>query len=256
MLISQEQLDQFHQDGYFILERVIPDPVLEGLRAECQRYIEKFDALMEAKGVKQWDINTYKKRYFISNRGNESPIITSFLFSDLMAEVTQTTLGETVYLFNEQYVVKAADRDTRFGWHQDSGYIGHYHTPYLSCWCSLDDMTEENGTISVLPYKRAGMKPDDLFEHIVEEGTNDRVGYHGADAGILVEVPAGSMVVFSSRTFHRSGANTTQKMRRSYLAQYTKEPIMTKDNTKFWAQAVPFLRNGQKVPVVWLKESA
>ena len=38
----------------------------------------------------------------------------------------------------------------------------------------------------------------------------------------------------------RSGANQTDKMRRSYLAQYSMEPIMTKDNTKFWAQAVPF----------------
>lgn len=247
MFISQENIVQFHREGYFVLEQVIPQAALEGLRAECQRYIDRFDSEMEAKGLDKLGINHYKKRYFISNRGSESPIITQFLFSELMADVTRATLGDMVYLFNEQYVVKAADRDTKFGWHQDSGYIGHYHKPYLSCWCALDDMSEANGTISVLSYERAGMKPDDLFEHVVEEGTNDKVGYHGSDPGMPVIVPAGSIVVFSSRTFHRSGANTTSKMRRSYLAQYSLEPIMTKDNAKVWAQAVPFLQNGQVV---------
>ena len=247
MFVSDEKISQFHKEGYFILESVMPNDTLEGLRAECQRYIDKFDAEMEAKGLDKLGINHYKKRYFIANRGNESPIITSFLFGDLMADITRATLGESVYLFNEQYVVKAADRDTKFGWHQDSGYIGHYHKPYLSCWCALDDMSEANGTISVLSYERAGMQPDDLFDHVVEEGTNDKVGYHGSDPGVPVIVPAGSMVVFSSRTFHRSGANQTDKMRRSYLAQYSKEPIMTKDNSKIWAQAVPFLQKGELV---------
>ena len=247
MLVTSENMAQFRADGYFILERIIPDDVLAGLRAECQRYIDQFDVEMEAKGLDKLGINHYKKRYFISNRGSESAIITRFLFSPLMADVTRSTLGDTVYLFNEQYVVKAADKDTKFGWHQDSGYIGHYHKPYLSCWCALDDMSEANGTISVLPYSRAGMKPDDLFEHVSEEGTNDMVGYHGSDPGIPVIVPAGSMVVFSSRTFHRSGANRTDKMRRSYLAQYSTEPIMSKDNSKPWALAVPFLMNGEVV---------
>jgi ectoine hydroxylase-related dioxygenase (phytanoyl-CoA dioxygenase family) len=218
------------------------------LRHECQRYIDKFDAEMEAKGVKTLGITHYKKRYFISNRGNESPIITQFLFSDLMADITQATLGDNVFLFNEQYVVKAAEVGTQFAWHQDSGYIGHYHTPYLSCWCALDDMTEENGTIYVLPYERAGMQPDDLFDHTVEEGTNDKVGYRGDDPGIPALVPAGSIVVFSSRTLHRSGMNTTDKMRRSYLAQYTTEPIMKKDGSGYWAQAVPFIQNGKRLP--------
>jgi ectoine hydroxylase-related dioxygenase (phytanoyl-CoA dioxygenase family) len=247
MRVTPENIAQFHNEGYFILPGVIPDAALEGLRSECQRYIDIFDAEMEAKGLDTLGINHYKKRYFISNRGSDSPAITQFLFSDLMAEITRATLGDTVYLFNEQYVVKAADKNTKFAWHQDSGYIGHYHTPYLSCWCALDDMSEANGTISVLPYSRAGMKSDELFDHVEEEGTNDRVGYHGSDPGIPVIVPAGSIVVFSSRTFHRSGGNNTDKMRRSYLAQYSKEPIMSKDNSKLWGQAVPFLQNGQNV---------
>jgi ectoine hydroxylase-related dioxygenase (phytanoyl-CoA dioxygenase family) len=111
-------------------------------------------------------------------------------------------------------------------------------------------MSEANGTIYVLPYERAGMTADDLLTHTVEAGTNDKVGYHGDDPGDPVIVPAGSIAVFSSRTFHRSGTNTTDKMRRSYLAQYSAEPIMNKEGTALWAQAVPLLENGKQVSFV------
>ncbi len=247
MKITKQQIDQFNNEGFFILERVISEDQIEGLRAECQRYIDKYEQEMEAKGVTSIGINHYKKRYFISQRGMESPIITDFLFSDLMADICKATLGDNAYLFHEQYVVKAAEVGSKFGWHQDSGYIGHYHRPYVSCWCALDDMTVENGTIYVLPYQRAGMKPNDLITHTVEEGSNDKVGYHGDDPGDPAIVPVGSIVVFSSRTFHRSGQNTTDKMRRCYLAQYSAERIMDITGEKLWSQAVPILRDGERL---------
>jgi ectoine hydroxylase-related dioxygenase (phytanoyl-CoA dioxygenase family) len=247
-LITPEQIEQFHQEGFFILESVIPDNVVDALREECMKYIDVADREMEAKGLQSQGINHYKKRYFVANRSSESVIMTDFLFSDLMADITKATLGDNVYLFHEQYVVKAADTDSKFSWHQDSGYIGHYHTPYLSCWCALDDMSEENGTIFVLPYSRDGRhSKDELIDHIVEDGTNDKVGYHGDDPGDLAIVPAGSIVVFSSRTFHRSGANKTDQYRRSYLAQYSSEPIMNKDGSGLWGRADPVVLDGKPV---------
>jgi len=250
--ISAEQMAQYRSEGYFILERVIDRESLAGLRQECQRYIDIYETEMEAKGVTVSGINHYKKRYFIANRGKESPPISRFLFSSLMADICRATLGDAAYLFNEQYVVKAAEVGTKFAWHQDSGYIGHYHRPYLSCWCALDDMTVENGTVYVLPYQRAGMQPDDLFDHTIEAGSNDKIGYHGDDPGIPAIVPAGSIVVFSSRTFHRSGPNTTDRMRRSFLAQYSAEPILKKDGSGPWGQAVPLLVDGIHQEPDWL----
>ncbi len=247
MKITAEQIEQYQTQGFFILEKAIPPEQLEGLRAECERLVNEVDQEMESAGMTSIGLTQYKKRYFIGNRGQESTQISRFIFGDVMAEVARATLGDTVYLFNEQYVVKAPEKGTQFAWHQDSGYIGHYHTPYLSCWCSLDDMTIENGTIFVLPYDRAGMKPEDLFDHQVESETNDKVGYRGDDPGLPALVPAGSVVVFSSRTFHRSGVNTSRNVRRSYLAQYSKEVIRTKDGESNWGQAVPFWLDGERV---------
>ena len=247
MQITPIQIEQFKNDGFFILESVIPTATIEALRTECHLYIGKFEREMEAKGVTTDGINHYKRRYFIANRYRESTIIADFLFGDLMAQLTQAVLGDNVYLFHEQYVVKAADSEkSKFSWHQDSGYVGYYHRPYLSCWCALDDMSAANGTISVLPYGRANMQPDDLFDHTRATGSNDMVGYKGDDPGDLAIVPVGSIVVFSSRTLHKSGPNHTDQMRRSYLAQYSAEPIMTQDGTAIKNQAVPLWVNGQR----------
>lgn len=162
-----------------------------------------------------------------------------------MAGICRDTLGDVAYLFNEQYVVKAAEKGMKFGWHQDSGYIGHDHKPYLTCWCALDDVTEENGTVYILPYSRAGTR--DWVRHTKEDGTNDLIGYTGDDPGIPVICPAGSIAVFSSTVFHRSGSNTTDQMRRIYLAQYCAELILNKDGSALLGIAEPVLRAGQTV---------
>jgi ectoine hydroxylase-related dioxygenase (phytanoyl-CoA dioxygenase family) len=109
----------------------------------------------------------------------------------------------------------------------------------------MDDMSEENGTIYVLPYSRAGVR--DTVNHVKEAGSNDMVGYHGDDPGIPVIVPAGTIVCFSSNTFHRSGANKTNRPRRSYLCQYSPKPILTADGSKPWCDAVPFLQDGKNI---------
>jgi ectoine hydroxylase-related dioxygenase (phytanoyl-CoA dioxygenase family) len=47
-----------------------------------------------------------------------------------------------------------------------------------------------------------------------------------------VVVPAGSIASFSSTLFHRSGPNTTDQMRRVYVAQYSAEPILNEDGSR------------------------
>ena len=246
--ITEAQKKQYQDEGYFILERVIPDAHVEMLRDECAHYIKMIEDEMDRQGKDVIGINHRNSRYFISNRYKESQSIASFIFSDVMADICRATLGDEAYLFHEQYVIKAAEKGMKFGWHQDSGYVGHPHKPYLTCWCTLDDVNEENGSIYILPYSRAGVR--EMVKHSREDGSNDMVGYFGDDPGILVVVPVGSVAVFSSVCFHRSGPNRTNKMRRVYLPQYSAEPITTPDGAKLWSFAEPFLKNGKNVAAV------
>ena len=244
--ISQEQKDLYRSEGYMILERAIPEAFLELLRGQCQQAIGRMDADMDAKGTDTIGINHRGSRYFVSNCFREQPGLRAFLFSELMADVCRATLGDDAYLFWEQYVVKGAETGMKFSWHQDSGYVNYPdHKPYLTCWCALDDMSEANGTVHLLPFSRSGIRS--WVQHIVEEGSNDKVGYFGSDPGITVEVPAGSIVAFTSLNFHSSGTNTTNRMRRVYLAQYSCEPIRSADGSTLWGNAEPLLKDGALV---------
>jgi ectoine hydroxylase-related dioxygenase (phytanoyl-CoA dioxygenase family) len=223
MVVTPEHARRFRDEGFFVLERALTAGDLETLRGECRSLVDARDHEMDRLRVDRLDLDHRGSRYFL-HAYDESQAIRDFLRSPLMAGIAKAALGETVYLFNEQYVVKAAERGMRFGWHQDSGFIGYPHPPYLTCWIALDDVSEENGTVYLLPYARAGTR--DVVEHVRDSATNDLVGYFGDDPGDPVTVPAGSIACFSSTLFHRSGANTTERMRRVYVAQYSPEPIL------------------------------
>ncbi len=240
--ISDEQRQQYREEGYFVLDRVIPQHFMELLRDECAGVVKRKDAEMAAQGSEGSGI-TQKGRYFVSNCFKERPRLRQFLFSEFMADICRATLGETAYLFWEQYVVKGAG-GTSFSWHQDSGYVGDPdHKPYLTCWCALDDMSDANGTVHLMPFSRIGIRS--WVKHERDPESNDKVGYYGDDPGVTVNSAAGSIAVFTSYNFHASGPNTTDALRRVYLAQYSCEPILKGDEP--WGNAEPLLIDGEYV---------
>jgi ectoine hydroxylase-related dioxygenase (phytanoyl-CoA dioxygenase family) len=243
--ITEQQKQQFRDEGYFILERALPGEYLELLRGEAQYAIEAVDRRMDALKTDVIGINHRGKRYFSANVFRERPALRRFLFSDLMADVCRATLGPEAYLFHEQYVIKCADRGMKFSWHQDSGYVHPNHKPYLTCWIPLDDVSEENGTVYLLPFSHSGIRT--WVKHVRDPESNDLVGYFGSQRGVAVTAPAGSIACFTSLNFHSSGANQTDRMRRVYLAQYSAEPIMKEKGDGLWGNAEPFLKDGGNV---------
>jgi ectoine hydroxylase-related dioxygenase (phytanoyl-CoA dioxygenase family) len=242
--ITSEHARQFRDEGFFVLTSTVPPGDLDTLRGECQRFIDERDREMDRLGVDNLDLDHRGSRYFVHAYG-KSPAVERFLSSELMVQIAQAALGDTVYLFNEQYVVKAAEQGMRFSWHQDSGFIDYEHRPYLTCWIALDDMTEANGTVYLLPFSRAGTR--DVVKHVRDEESGDLVGYFGDDPGDPVIVPAGSIACFSTTLFHRSGPNTTDRMRRVYVAQYSADPILSEDGSQPRMLAEPLLADGTRV---------
>jgi ectoine hydroxylase-related dioxygenase (phytanoyl-CoA dioxygenase family) len=243
--ITDAQRRQYQEEGYFILERAIPKNQLQIVENACDHLIDLMHQEMDALGTDHIHISHRGKRYHISKKYDQAPHLDEFVFGDLMAEICRSTIGNNAYLFYDQYVVKAAEKGIKFSWHQDSGYLGFSHRPYVTCWCAVDDMTLANGTAFVLPYSSIGIRS--LVEHVRDPETGDMVGYFGKEEGVAAVVPAGSVVVFSSLAFHRSGANSTNKMRRAYVTQYSPDVILDPRTGAPKHLAVPFLKNGNVV---------
>lgn len=244
-LITEQHRQQYLDDGYFIIERAISDEHLQIMRDSCDLLIDLMHQEMDRLGTDHIHISHRGKRYHVAKKYDQTPRLAEYVFSDLMAEVCRATIGDTAYLFYDQYVAKAGEQGIKFSWHQDSGYLDFNHKPYVTVWAAVDDMTLENGTAYVLPWSKCGIRS--RVEHIRDPESGDKVGYFGNEEGIAAIVPAGSLVVFSSLTFHRSGANTTDKMRRAYVTQYSAEPLYKPNTQELMHLGVPFLNNGSIV---------
>jgi ectoine hydroxylase-related dioxygenase (phytanoyl-CoA dioxygenase family) len=244
-MITEEQKLQYQNEGFFILENAIPEAHLDILRTACDFLIDAMHAEMDRLGTDHIHISHRGKRYHIAKQHQKAPRLSEFVFSDLMAEICRATIGSEAYLMYDQYVVKAAEKGMPFSWHQDSGYLGFPHQPYVTCWCAVDDMTIENGTVYAMPYSTIGIKS--LVEHIRDPITGDKAGYFGKEPGVAAVVPAGSIVVLSSLCFHRSGHNTTDRMRRAYVTQYSPEVICKPGETEPYHLGTPFLSEGNQL---------
>jgi ectoine hydroxylase-related dioxygenase (phytanoyl-CoA dioxygenase family) len=243
-LVTDEMLAQYRDEGYFVLERAVQGDDLELLRSGAQFSMDRLDAEMDAAGVDRIGINARGKRYFSPMVYQDRPELRAFALGPTMADICRAVLGEEAYLFWEQYVIKAADPDTTFAWHQDSGYVHENHEPYLTCWIALDDVNEENGSVYLLPYSRSGIRS--YIKH-VKIDTGDAVCYFGSDPGLPVVVPAGSIVCFSSTVIHRSGPNLTDRLRRVYLLQYSADVIMDRSGDEPWGSFEQFLHEGRRL---------
>jgi len=93
--ITAQQLQQFHQEGYFLLERVISDTDLAALRDELDRFIAKTEAAMDVSGTDEFGLSRRGKRYFIGNRHAEAEgRLDAFLFGDTVADICRATIGD------------------------------------------------------------------------------------------------------------------------------------------------------------------
>lgn len=244
----ESQARQFPEQGYALFEGALAGPALDLLRAECDAFVAREDARMDALGVDTLGISHRDKRYFANECQRVVPRLRTMLFSPAMADICRATLGETAYFFFDQYVVKGPEGGMPFAWHQDSGYVvGNGgpadHAPYLTCWCPLDDATEENGTVRLIP----GSHRNGILPHNRQPGTNDLVGAPAEAEGVVVEAKAGDVVAFSSLLLHATGANRSSKPRRVYLAQYTPEVMLDPGTRRLRRNAIPLLLDGVQV---------
>lgn len=246
-VVTKEQEEQYRDRGFFVLPEAISSNQLQTVRSICDELIAEQEAEMDRLDTDELNLSRRGSRYFVFLAFKDHPELSDFIFSDLMEEICRATVGDTCLLFWEQFVVKGASDPNKsvFSWHQDAGYVdGLPVPPYVNAWIALDDVSESNGTVYLLPYSEAGTK--ERVEHRVDAATGDRIGYFGDHRGVPVVAPAGSIAVFSSTTFHRSGPNTTDQLRRAYALQFAVEPVHEADGS-IMGLTDQFLENGKRV---------
>jgi len=240
--ISDEQMRQLDEQGFFVLENVFTPGEMDGLAERIEAHQRRHEEAIAAKGGTD-GISRAEEITFTSHLAESDEAIRAFVQRPEFVAIATRVLGGDVDLYWNQSVFKMPEGEKEFPWHQDDGYTPVTPSPYLTLWLALNDATPENGCISVLP----GSHKKGLVPH---EGTPIGLACHPADdpdQGVQVPVKAGSMAVFYSLTMHKSGVNRSKGPRKAYIIQYSKAGLRNAVSGEVLTGKVPLAREGMPV---------
>jgi len=212
--ISAPQARAYDEDGFFILDDAFDAETLRQVIAEIdplERRLEDFLRLQDGGRffIAQADAITFTTHLVL-----QSAHLHDFCGGPLFQDLAHDLIGPDVRLYWDQAVYKKPEPQREFPWHQDNGYTYIEPQQYLTCWIALTDATLDNGCPWVVP----GLHRHGTLKHWMTD-----YGWtcleNPADA-VAVPARAGSIVVFSSLTPHRTGPNRTAAVRKSYIVQF------------------------------------
>lgn len=140
-----------------------------------------------------------------------------------------------VYLFNEHYVVKEQQSTLAFKWHTDGNeqlpLQSPSAAPYVSIWCALHDVSSLNGTIAFSEREKIDIIDCNTMNAEQEQRIENKSNLEPPteEVGQELSLGEGSIVAFSSDTWHRSGVNLSSDSRCVFYAQYSSKVIPSFD---------------------------
>lgn len=213
-LVSDQQADEYREQGGFVLENAFDPQELGDLIAELDTIEAEANAALTRLPKNQPSIARHDEIVFSAHVVERSELAKNFAMHKVFKSLARDLLGPRVRLYWDQLVYKRPGTAVEFPWHQDNGYTFVQPQQYLTCWVALTDATQQNGC----PWIAPGVHHNGTLKH------------HWTDLGfecfrevedaIPMPLAAGSIAVFSSLTPHRTGPNLTDSIRRAYILQY------------------------------------
>ena len=232
MILTDAQKLNYERDGFLIYGSILLEKELGDLRQRIDALASGEHCNAEKIGVRLEAAVQTGELQSVSRRDKVWQLLDPHLHDDMLfkhannpkiLDVVAELIGtEDIKLFHTQTLVKPAFHGSIVSWHQDSAYWTSISPSALvSCWTALDDATEENGCMRMLPgsYKK-GLWP---HERIYDKSNGDDF-LHAQGVDVSQAVPivlkAGSCSFHHSLTVHGSFENKTPYRRRGLATSY------------------------------------
>lgn len=224
--LSPEQIRQFQNDGFLVLEQFID-------RDFATRLAERFEPLFAG----EFDTGIYPDEWYwrtgmslpevtrhMGNVWKSDRTIASLVLSAEIARLVATLAGWTGARMGQDTLWMKPPNGKAIALHQDATYVSYLDPPLsMTCWITLDDTSADAGTIEYVRgshrwtlIERPGdfHAPDRSYRWTMEQAA---IAAGETDLDIVaIEVPAGSAVIHHGYVWHGSGPNTrSDKIRRS-----------------------------------------
>lgn len=222
MPLTQQQLETYNEQGYLVVDNVLPPDVLRTLRER----IEQITALAAAGSAAEFSVETeldakdaapLRKLNDVCKR--DSTFLAIAARDDLLDLAAQLTANaQRIMLYSDQVFMKAALCGSEKPLHQDNSYFRVAPSDHaVTCWIAVDDATVENGCMNYVPRShKLGLLPHKLITplHLTPEDRS------ASGEEVPVPVKAGGCIFHHLLTLHGSKANRSPHPRRAWAVHY------------------------------------
>jgi ectoine hydroxylase-related dioxygenase (phytanoyl-CoA dioxygenase family) len=245
--LTQDQIDSYRRDGYLMVENAVTDDQLERLRAKLSGWVEESRGHNEpygeptVDGRARFDMGAEHTAEQPALRRVNNPSDISDTYFEVMSnartvDFVADLVGPDVKFHHCKINQKCPGANTTVNYHQDFAFTPHCNDDVVTALLMLDEVTEENGCLMVVPGTHKGPMYS-LFEGENFVGrVDDQTEVDLQAQQIPITGPAGSVCLMHTRLAHGSAPNASDRPRGLYICVYTA------------ADAVPLARNPMANP--------
>lgn len=223
-MISQTDIDFYKENGYFLAKGVFTESEVEDMR-------EAVDAIIRRAAGSKYDKNHVWQGDYLGDEDVRKLVLKGFhdvhfhhaaftraAIHPRMADIVRGLIGPNVMLHHSKMLVKPPEKGAAFPLHQDYPYFPHANHTMTAASVYLDDATEENGAIGVIP----GSHKLGPLPHVGRHYLDHRE--YPISRATICCAEKGDVLFFNYLTVHGSNANRSPRPRRNVLFQY-RDPL-------------------------------
>ena len=208
-LLTQEQVDQFHRDGYLSPVRVMSEDEANAIRER----IEAFER--QSGGPLRGDLR-HKSHLLFACLGD-------LVRHNRIVDAIEDLYGPNLLCWNTNFFIKEARTPAFVSWHQDSTYWGLSSTDVVSAWVALTESNEANGAMAVVPGTHLidQVPHRDTFDdnNLLTRGQEIAVDLDTSKA-VRLDLKPGEISLHHVRIVHGSPPNPSDGRRIGYAIRY------------------------------------
>tara|TARA_B110000444_G_scaffold256897_1_gene294229 strand:+ start:512 stop:1450 length:939 start_codon:yes stop_codon:yes gene_type:complete len=236
MNITKQQIEQYNEEGYTIVENVFSTNELKPVLDEFEEIVNNFaeEAFLAGKiSNKHEDKDVFKKlaslekdfpgsSVLIHHKGELKPELAKLWGSKKLLDIVENWVGKDISGHPVWNIRSKTPQTVRMTvpWHQDSAYLkeGAEKTIQPAAWIPFLDVNQNNGCMQVIP---GGHDPSRVLDHKLEKkaGVKDSWYLYIEDKNIpdekivTCEMKAGSVLFLHQLIPHRSLENHSEDVR-------------------------------------------
>jgi len=226
LVLTQKQRESYFENGYLLLERIVPEDTLEALRKTTEEMIDRSRSVTRSDAV--WDIDTghtaaNPRLRRLSSPNDHHPVYWEYASRSVLPKAIADLVGPNVKFHHSKLNFKWSGGGEEVKWHHDISFWPH--TNYSPCTAGtyIYDCGTEQGPLGVVrgshleelhdQYDAEGKWVGALSEHDSERLDDSRMVY--------LDGPAGSVTIHNCRTIHGSKPNHSEIPRPLLLNVYS-----------------------------------